>query len=407
MASNATWIKNYLPGSFRGVPFFIRSHTFTSGRRNAEHQFPGDNRVEIEDLGRGRRRYSLSAYLIGDDYFPDRDRFIAALEQGGPGRLVHPYLGVLTVNLDGEFSSSETTREGRMVRFEIKFVSGSDETLVQVERNTTADLSSGAAEMKDANSEDFAEKYTTDISGITFVDDAIQASEKVGVYINNIRRVVSPLAVFTELLNAYKNNIVSLINTPLALSYSITTLLSLGTEITSKEYPPAPEEAKEQILEMSQIIEAMGFEKTNILPAYVNIPQYTPRLIYDMTSIAALTAASELVGVTPLKTVEDGQALGDLLFPLFDLVLEDPLTGEELTVTVREMRRAVYEDLLRRIAGLATIADVVLAETSTSLNIVYGVNGSLDEEEDFVDRNQVRHPGFVHAPSTVRVVLDA
>lgn len=405
MASNASWLNNYLPASFRGVPFFIQSHTYTSGRRNAEHQYPGDDRVEIEDLGKGKKRYKLSSYLVSDDYFSDRNQLIKALEQGGAGRLVHPYLGVLTVFVDGDFSASESTREGRMVRFDLTFISGENTSLVQVERNTEAAVASASANMVVANVGDFISKYKPDISGVAFVGDMIEATDKVVTTIRRVKRVVSSVARFTELLNAFSNTIVTLVSKPEGLGAGLSELIRFGSIPDDKEYPPAPEDSKEMIAEMDQLITQTVSEKNAILPSLQAVSDYPLSTMYDLVILASLATASGLVATTPLKTVEDGQALGELLFPLYDIAIQDPTVSEELVITIREMRRSVLEDLTRRISGLALIADVVLVETSSSLEIVYGVNGELSEEEDFVERNSVRHPGFVAGPDTVRVVL--
>ncbi len=54
--------------------------------------------------------------------FDQRDRLIDALNKPGPGTLVHPTYGELKVCVDGEVRVSTSKSEGRIVRFDLKFV---------------------------------------------------------------------------------------------------------------------------------------------------------------------------------------------------------------------------------------------------------------------------------------------
>ena len=60
--------------------------------------------------------------MVGDDCFDQRDRLIDALNKPGPGTLVHPTYGELKVCVDGEVRVSTSKSEGRIVRFDLKFV---------------------------------------------------------------------------------------------------------------------------------------------------------------------------------------------------------------------------------------------------------------------------------------------
>ncbi|RZX99965.1 phage tail tape measure protein, partial [Escherichia coli] len=75
-----------------------------------------------EDLGKVTFRPSITAYVVGDDCFDQRDRLIEALNKPGPGTLVHPTYGELKVCVDGEVRVSTSKSEGRIVRFDLKFV---------------------------------------------------------------------------------------------------------------------------------------------------------------------------------------------------------------------------------------------------------------------------------------------
>ena len=117
------WRSRLLPASFRGVPFQVESHEESGGRRAAVHEFPFREIPQTEDLGGVARRYTIEAYLIGDDYDLDRDALREAVfETKGFGTLVHPYLGSLQVQAVEGCSFHESRLTGRMCTARLVFV---------------------------------------------------------------------------------------------------------------------------------------------------------------------------------------------------------------------------------------------------------------------------------------------
>ena len=96
-----SWRDNLLQASFRGAKFYCVSHETTTGRRTVTHEFPLRDTPQGEDLGRLRAGYNIQAYVLGDDYFADRDALIAACSaKSVPGQLVHPWLGKVLVRCE-------------------------------------------------------------------------------------------------------------------------------------------------------------------------------------------------------------------------------------------------------------------------------------------------------------------
>lgn len=79
------------PGSFRGIPFHVVSHERAGGRRVAVHEMPLTDAVRTEDLGRSKREFPISGYVIGEDWQERRDALLSACEDyAKPGTLVLP-----------------------------------------------------------------------------------------------------------------------------------------------------------------------------------------------------------------------------------------------------------------------------------------------------------------------------
>ena len=115
------WKRNLRPSSFRGVEFFVDTAARAGGRRQSVFEFPKKDMPYAEDMGRRARRFPVTAYLIGDDYQARRDALIAALEQEGPGLLVHYTFGTHRVSSD-TYTVSERRERGRMCEIEMQFV---------------------------------------------------------------------------------------------------------------------------------------------------------------------------------------------------------------------------------------------------------------------------------------------
>jgi len=89
--------KDYAPASFKGVPFYCTDADIEGGRRGAEGEFPFGEHTAYADLGRKIRVYHLTAKFREDDHVLDSAALFAVCELPGPGVLVHPTRGAVTV----------------------------------------------------------------------------------------------------------------------------------------------------------------------------------------------------------------------------------------------------------------------------------------------------------------------
>ncbi len=146
--SGFTWIDQLLPASWRGVPFGVYDSGERFGRRQAVHEYPFRDTPWVEDMGRATRSLTISGFTVGDDCYLIRDAMAAAAELRGPGLLIHPSLGPLSVSLL-TFGASERRELGRVVQFEFEFAQGGNQlfpVLSDSTQSATADaVSSGTS----------------------------------------------------------------------------------------------------------------------------------------------------------------------------------------------------------------------------------------------------------------------
>ena len=116
------WKSQLKPASFRGVPFYVDGHDQEAGRRIVASEFPFEDQPDTEDLGRRQERYTLEAYVIGDDYFAQASAlYKACVLDPNMGDLIHPYLGTIQVRCMN-FRRRENKREGRIARVSLTFI---------------------------------------------------------------------------------------------------------------------------------------------------------------------------------------------------------------------------------------------------------------------------------------------
>lgn len=150
-----------LTASFRGVTFFVEASEISAGRRVVTHQYPQRDEPFTEDLGRDARVYNLSAFVLGDDCIEQAQALRAAIEQPGPGTLVHPEFGELQVIAQpGGSMSFDQAR--RRVRFSLSFVEAGLNAFPESGRATQSASREAADGLMAAAIDDFAESISLD-----------------------------------------------------------------------------------------------------------------------------------------------------------------------------------------------------------------------------------------------------
>lgn len=156
----STWLEQLQPGSWRGVGFVMDSAETHAGRRTATHEYPYRDTVWVEDLGRLPRRFTFTAFLVGDDVYQQRNAMIQACEQPGEGTLVHPTLGsVQCVLID--FTTSDRRERGRYVEISFSFVVSGDLLFPTAALATGPAVNNAAAALNTASASDLSSSLSS------------------------------------------------------------------------------------------------------------------------------------------------------------------------------------------------------------------------------------------------------
>lgn len=109
-----------LPGSYRGRILHFLDTSSEHGRRVLEYLFPGVDAPAYDDFGLLPSVVTVDALVIGDDYKVQVKSLQRAFETPGPGQLMHPWLGPMSVILEEPASIAFSVRELRVARINVR-----------------------------------------------------------------------------------------------------------------------------------------------------------------------------------------------------------------------------------------------------------------------------------------------
>lgn len=155
LASLVSYFNQLRPASWRGVPFVVEGNETSAGRRTAEHLYPYRDTPWIEDLGRAPRKFQVTGFLVGDDVIQQRDNMLTAAEQPGPGTLVHPTFGAITLNLVEPVSFREHKSHGRVIELTFSFEQSGQRLFPSQVISTGSAVTNAASQANQAMSDDF------------------------------------------------------------------------------------------------------------------------------------------------------------------------------------------------------------------------------------------------------------
>lgn len=162
------WRDELRPGSFRGIPLELADLSISGGKRLVVDEYPEQDEHTVDELGKKPRRFRVRALVAGDSYLDTRDRLLDALEQPGPGELVHPWRGRVQV-YTGEVEVTHDGHGACEVTFECVLATTATSTTTVVDQaastSSNADdaRAAGAAQSAAASMDDLPTYYSEQV----------------------------------------------------------------------------------------------------------------------------------------------------------------------------------------------------------------------------------------------------
>ncbi|MCM1512607.1 MAG: DNA circularization N-terminal domain-containing protein [Oxalobacter formigenes] len=413
-----SWRKNLLPASFRGVPFYVESATASGGRRMIIREYPQRDKASAEDNGMRARQFSVTGFLIGQNFIAGQKRLIAALEEKGSGTLVHPFYGEKTVVLSGDFSISVSANSGGMCTVTMPFTEADTPAYPSASADLGAFVLSSAGSLSEAAQERFAGLFS--LEGMPdFVRES--AISKVGNVVDQITAALSGTAsgidlAAGELMGAVR----TLVDTPGGLGNAIGGLIgsvqnildipgrassmmqdmlrSVGIGQPAKSGSQTAG-AADTAMKLVMLANGSGSAANPDKPLF-NTPARVQEAansnaIDELVRNEALANAGLAAAVVPPTIYDEMTNARDAITAALDR--EALYAPVDVANVLTQLRLDVYRDMTNRASKAARIREITLPQVLPALVVAYDLYEDAARAAEIVERNAILNPAFLPA----------
>lgn len=420
------WKDRLQDASFRGVPFKVEEESSGVGRRVETHEYPNRDKPYTEDLGKVSFRPSLTAYVVGEDCFDQRDRLIEALNKSGPGTLVHPVYGEMNVCVDGEVRVSTSRSEGRVVRFDLKFVEAGELSYPTAGAATAQNLTSSCSALDDCISSSFSDFSIEGVADFVQNDVISNATSMLG-YVSGAMKVVD--SAVSDAARLLQGDISVLLPPPSSGKTFVDELqkmwragnrlygnssdlftmiktfsgVSLGSDLQPRGVWKTDSVTTRTTTQQSNTV-ASAIRTTAIseaahtvtsLPAPAPVPPASqPDTGWPVVTHPALNTTPEEPVVTDLPTWEQLVDIRDTLNVAIDKEMART-PDDRLFLALRRVKTDLNTDMKTRLEQVQKTVQRVPAEVTPALVLAASWFDNAARESDIIRRNAISHPGFV------------
>lgn len=392
------WRDQYQQASFRGVTFYVRRAESEFGRRTQLHIFPNKDAPESEDLGRRARRYTVEGYLLGDNFYDQKDTLLRAVEAHGPGRLVHPYYGELFVACI-RCRVTDTDRELGITRFTLEFEEAGIELQPQAVPNPKAVADSVKRGALSAINDAFLAAYSIVLQPFAEVRKLITAVEQGISIVETARRSVANVASFQRQILSMDDSVTALINNATDLAVEMIGVATFGTYPFQGEVRVSTDNAKQMLDEMSSLYDGSGEDPSD--------DESPVKAFNDLLIQTAVVTAGGLIPEVEFASLEDLEAAAAVVFDQIDGIEESGIEDNGVLEALRQTRVSIRDDVDARSDRLSRTAELTLPETIPAIVLSNSLYGDISQEGTILSRNSIDHPGFVDGRRPIKVLIHA
>jgi len=396
------WRQQLQPASFRGVPFGITEAPVTTGRRTVTHEYPFRDTPYVEDLGRKSREYTLTAFVVGPDYMPARDALLQAMEAFGPGKLVHPYLGTMTVQ-PGTCSFTETWDNGGMATFTLQFLQSDAIVYPSAVASASSSAQTNATAVNTAASAMLGTAYTLTGQDTTAITNAATGTvtDTVSLISGSLGSTVSTQGLgadaFTAAVANFKSQAAALVVSPVLLAAQYTGLIN-----TLLDAPDGLAAVASLTRLYSSTVAYFGAKtygsSASALVAHANDAALSQMILFGILSAAATIAVS-----AAYVSIQQAQATVAGLDTLFNTLVYQ-VTDDGLYEAVVDLQVSMDAAIPPPGQTLPSVVNVRVVQSVPSLVLCYQVYGDVSEELALVAMNDIVNPFCVPGNTVVQTL---
>lgn len=404
------WQDQLRKASFRGVPFYVDGAEGVFGRRTVPHEYPQRDKPYVEDLGRKARTLTVEALVLGDEYMAARDRLLDAIEQAGPGTLVHPYLGELSVSVT-ECKLRESTAEGGVARFTLTCIESGEVTFPTQVADTAGAVTAAADAAEVQATAAFEEAYAVSEKPEYVAEESRsilgQAMDGIEAATRTAGMASSEVAAIVASVRAVNQQIITTIYSPASTAQALVD--NMKALISASTIEPI------RALQLAKTFFTFG---SDFLPVPLSDPDggtVTASRMQQATNQAAMTGlvrqmavieASRAATLAEFDSYQHADTVRTDLADAIDGIVEAGVS-DGVYDAMMALRAAVVRDITARGADLARVVSYTPNATMPALVLAYALYGDAQRDADIAARNGVRHPGFLPGGEALEVLSDA
>lgn len=400
------YLEELRPASFRGVPFWVDDSALNSGKRAQVHEYAERDDWFVEELGAKAETFPVTAHLIGDDVFQQRDALIAALKLPGPGTLVLPVDGEIEAHCLDFRAHDSITSEGRISRLNLTFVRAGKNQFPEPTVDTREIVLDQGDTGVEALRERFFDLFDMPALNPTFVVTA--AVEMVTAAVDAIDDAIRRADADTDAKDTalrtnatFLSDLVTIVQTPRTLASNLTasyrSFVDLGQPARTI---------------MSELEDLGAVLDTFSMPSEATVHRrregVNQRALQDLNRRTAAVEMARAATRVDLVSSADAAAVRDQVDAALDveILAAGDAGDDQVFAELRELRANSLNDLDTRGARLPAVRTFRVPATLPALVIANQLYDDPTRDSEIIDRNSIRAPGFVRAQSDLEVLAE-
>ncbi len=404
----------YRQASFRGVEFKVTDRSWSSGRRNHLHEYPDKDTPYAEDLGKKAGNYPVTAFVIGDDYQNKRDALCKACVEKGPGTLVHPDYGTVTVLCDS-ITVRESAGTQRMATIELVFIESGEQSVPETAIDLSGSVTSSATEMAAAAQDSFISEFSlsegvaelTSLVG-NIADVSTSAIDAIGSGLEYAQDLSGDLTgAMNKLVDAatsaseLKNSAERFLNTPAELASRLDTVFSVVSSMAGNK-----PESFATVRNLTSQSNASA--NASVANEDARAEKLAMQHIEQLTKQIVAAKEAEIITKIEFNNAEEATSvLESFVADTEEIELfSDIEPDNRLMQSLRTTREYVVEYIREIILELPRVRTIRIPEKIPSLALAYDLYEDLDRADEIVTRNKIPYPAFVPSGKDLKVLSE-
>lgn len=397
------WKDRLQQGSFRKVSFYTQETSGQGGRRVAVHEYPQQEQHYAEDIGKKSESEKLKVVLLGSDYDVTRDKLITALNQPGPGVLVHPHFGTLNVQIT-EYDWVMSTRQGGYCEFNIQYVLvGKREYPTSTDSETTSNLADAIAEALSKILDELTNTFNLDDMP-EFVKES--AEELVQTAAESIQTLNDEISGYSESnTSTIADDIENFIDDISSIAADASTMAESFIDIVSESFEEMSDLA-EVFTSYDSLLES--FTTTTLSPKLLT-PTRQQQLANKQalenlfTSSLTIAAANMLTNEDySFTTIDEAQTARDQLLTQLDDLIDN--SSDDMYDALVDLQTAIIRRVDALEPNLSNVQTVQYQRSVPALVMAYQLYGDASRETELISRNNIKNPNVVPAGTDIEVL---